>query len=80
MVYLDVVVDELRVTDAQALLLPDQKRRSHRKQQRFNVPAQQASFERIQQATAQSPTPDGQVLLATRCTGGSVCLTLAHEH
>lgn len=62
MVYLDVILDQLRIMDGEALLLPDQKRRSHKKQRRFNVPAQHASFERFQQTTAQRPMPDGQSL------------------
>lgn len=52
--YLDVILDQLHITDADALLLPDQKKRSNKKEQRFNVPAQDPSIERFRQSTAGS--------------------------
>lgn len=77
--YLDVILDQLHITDADALLLPDQKSRRNKKQQRFNVPAQDPSIARFQQSTAGSATPaDSQasnMLLLLACAEGSVITT-----
>jgi hypothetical protein len=68
-VYLDVKLEQLRISDANALLLPDQKSSRNKKHRQYNVPAQEPSMIRLQHSTADSDAPaDSQVgMLSSWC-------------
>jgi hypothetical protein len=59
-VYLDVSLRRLRISDANALLLPDQKSSRSKKHRQYNMPAQDPSMARLQHSAADGATPADQ--------------------
>lgn len=51
-VYLGVTLGQLRISDANALLLPDQKSSRSKKHRQYNMPAQDPSLGRLQHGMA----------------------------
>ena len=56
-VYLDLSLEQLRISDANALLLEDQKSRRNKKHRQYNMPAQEPSMARLQRSIPSGVVP-----------------------